>query len=125
MNYNVYYLHSVLTLNIVKDNNTLLSKIFFIDWGSRTKGNMCFKQNGKTFKEVTSMNNSLSNFEDTIKSLKKKQLCTFRQDKFLQIIKQSFDKNCYLSFIMHWPDLKKYKTDTMITLDLAKSINKL
>ena len=125
MNIVFSYSHSILTLNIFKDDNTLLSKIFFIDLGSRTKGNMSFNQNRKTFNEVTSMNNSLSNFEDTIKSLAKKQVCTFRQDKFLQAIKQCFDNNCYLSFIMHCADLKKYKSDTMITLDLAKSINRL
>ena len=125
MNINVYYSHSILTLNIFKDNNTLFSKIFFIDLGSRTKGNMSFTQNRKDFKEVTSMNNSLSNFEDTIKALAKKQVCTFRQDKFLQIFKQCFDNKCYLSFIMHCADLKKYKADTMITLDLAKSIKRL
>ena len=125
MNIVFSYSHSILTLNIFKDDNTLLSKIFFIDLGSRTKGNMSFTQNRKTFNEVTSMNNSLSNLEDTIKSLAKKQVCTFRQDKFLQAIKQCFDNNCYLSFIMHCADLKKYKSDTMITLDLAKSINRL
>ena len=125
MNSTVFYSHSVLTLNIFKDNNKLFSKIFFIDLGGNAKIGKTAIPSGIALKEVTSLNNSLDNFTEIIRALSTKQNCTFRQDKFLQVIKQCFDNNSYLSFIMHCANLKMYKTDIMKTLEISKYINKL
>ena len=119
----IFNSHSVLTLNIFKDNNTLLSKIFFIDLMSWTKNaSSCSKE--LNFKEISSLNNSLLNLEDAIKSLAKKQIF-IPKDKFLKVIKQCFDNNCYISFIMHCANLKTYKNDIKHTLEISEFINRL
>ena len=119
----IFNSHSVLTLNIFKDNNTLLSKIFFIDLMSWAKiDSSCSK--GLNFKEISSLNNSLLNLEDAIKSLAKKQIF-IPKDKFLKVIKQCFDNNCYISFIMHCANLKMYKNDIKHTLEISEYINRL
>lgn len=123
MNSSVYNSHSILTLNIFKDNNTLLSKIFFIDLMSWAKiDSSCSK--GLNFKEISSLNNSLLNLEDAIKSLAKKQIF-IPKDKFLKVIKQCFDNDCYISFIMHCANLKRYKNDINHTLEISEFINRL
>ena len=119
----IFNSHSVLTLNIFKDNNTLLSKIFFIDLMSWTKNaSSCSKE--LNFKEISSLNNSLLNLEDAIKSLAKKQIF-IQKDKFLKVIKQCLDNNCYISFIMHCANLKMYKNDIKHTLEISEYINRL
>ena len=121
----VFYSHSILILNIFKDN-TLFGKIFFIDLGGSS--GPISKNISPTdihLKEITSLNNSTHNFEQAIKSLSKKQKCTFRQDKFLRVIKQCFDNDCYLSFIIHCANLKMYKRDIMKTLEISKYIKNI
>ena len=122
MNSSVYNSHSILTLNIFKDNNTLLSKIFFIDLAGRTKN---INSKSITLKEIKFLNNSLDNFNKIIKSLSKKEKCLFEKDKFLQVIKQCFDNGSYLSFIMHCANLNQNIDDIMETLEISQYIKKL
>lgn len=121
----VFYSHSILILNIFKDN-TLFGKIFFIDLGGSSGAiSKNISPTDIHLKEITSLNNSINNFEQAIKSLSKKQKCTFRQDKFLRVIKQCFDNDCYLSFIIHCANLKMYKRDIMKTLEISKYIKNI
>ena len=122
MNCNAFNSSSVLTLNIFKGNNALLGKIFFIDLGGKTKIN---SPTGIGFKEGTSLNISLDNFNEVLKSLSKKENLTFRQDKFLRSIKQCFDKDSYLTFIFHCVNLKRYKNENLQTLEMSKFIEKI
>ena len=122
MNTNVFNSSSVLTLNIFKDNNILVGKIFFIDLGGKTK---LSSPGGISFKEGTSLNTSLDNFNEVIKSLSKKENLTFRQDKFLRSIKQCFDKDSYLTFIFHCVNIKRYKNENLQTLEMSKFIAKI
>ena len=122
MNCKVFNSSSVLTLNIFKDNNVLLGKIFFIDLGGKTKIN---SPNGIGFKEGTSLNASLDNFNEVLKSFSKKENLTFRQDKFLRSIKQCFDKDNYLTFIFHCVNLKRYKNENLQTLEMSKFLEKI
>ena len=122
MNIKVFNSSSVLTLNIFKDNNVLLGKIFFIDLGGKTK---LLSPGGIGFKEGTSLNTSLDNFNEVIKSLSKKKNLTFRQDKFLRSIKQCFDKKSYLTFIFHCVNLKRYKNENLQTLEMSKFVQKI
>ena len=110
---------------IFKDN-TLFGKIFFIDLGGSSGAiSKNISPTDIHLKEITSLNNSINNFEQAIKSLSKKQKCTFRQDKFLRVIKQCFDNDCYLSFIIHCANLKMYKRDIMKTLEISKYIKNI
>ena len=125
MNSTVFNSHSVLTLNIFKDNKNLFGKIFFIDLGGKTKFAKSVCPNGINLKEVTSLNTSLDNFNGVIRSLSKKENTTFSQDKFLKVIKPIFDKDSYFSVIIHCANLKIYKNETSQTLEMCKHFKKL
>ena len=122
---NVFNSHSVLTLNIFKENTNSLGKIFFIDLGGKTKIPKSVCPSGINLKEVTTLNTSLDNFNGVIRSLSKKQNTTFSQDKFLKVIKPCFDKESYLSVIIHCANLKMYKNETTQTLEMSKHFKKL
>ena len=121
MNIHVFNSHSVLILNIYKDNSSF-AKIFFIDLGGKTKN---VGDTGVNLKEITALNTSLDNFNEIIKSLAKKENNTFRQDKFVRVIKECFNKDNYLSFIIHCVNMKKYKNETFQSLGISKFIKKI
>ena len=118
MNSHVFNSHSVLILNIYKDNSSF-GKIFFIELGGKTKN---VNTTGVNLKEITTLNTSLDNFNEIIISLSKKGNNTFRQDKFVRVIKECFNKDNYLSFIIHCVNMKKYKKETLQSLEVSKKL---